>query len=110
MLDQHLQRLVRFTQLSSLQRFMQQITDGYLVKYFASCVVRGAGGGGRGFEGLPGGVGRLEALAGGREMAHPAAELYPGLCLLPTSPPPPARHARRPWWSTLPRSTSGRQR
>jgi hypothetical protein len=40
-LDQHLRRLVRFTRLSSLQRFLQQIADGYLVKYLASCVVRG---------------------------------------------------------------------
>ncbi|KAI8470101.1 MAG: ABC transporter transmembrane region 2-domain-containing protein [Monoraphidium minutum] len=37
-LDQHLRRLVRFGRLSSLQRFLQQIADGYLVKYGASCV------------------------------------------------------------------------
>ena len=37
-LDQHLRRLVRFGALSSLQRFLQQIADGYFVKYFASCV------------------------------------------------------------------------
>lgn len=37
-LDQHLRRLVRYTRLSSLQRFLQQICDGYFVKYFASCV------------------------------------------------------------------------
>ncbi|GBF95731.1 hypothetical protein Rsub_08713 [Raphidocelis subcapitata] len=37
-LDQHLRRLVRFTRLSSLQRFLQQIADGYTVKYFASVV------------------------------------------------------------------------
>lgn len=37
-LNQHLQRLITFTRLSSFQRFMQQIADGYFVKYFASTV------------------------------------------------------------------------
>ena len=37
-LDQHLRRLVRYTRLSSLQRFLQQIADGYCVKYMASVV------------------------------------------------------------------------
>mmetsp|Transcript_5153 Transcript_5153/g.11220 ORF Transcript_5153/g.11220 Transcript_5153/m.11220 type:complete len:766 (-) Transcript_5153:214-2511(-) len=35
-LNQHLQRLVRYSGLSALQRFIQQIADGYCVKYFAS--------------------------------------------------------------------------
>eukprot|EP00878_Enallax_costatus_P017707 GHUV01018603.1.p1 GENE.GHUV01018603.1~~GHUV01018603.1.p1 ORF type:complete len:717 (+),score=197.45 GHUV01018603.1:325-2475(+) len=37
-LNQHLQRLITFSRLSSFQRFLQQIADGYCVKYFASCV------------------------------------------------------------------------
>lgn len=37
-LNQHLQRLITFTRLSSFQRFLQQIADGYFVKYFASTV------------------------------------------------------------------------
>eukprot|EP00775_Hariotina_reticulata_P002919 gene2919-3206_t len=37
-LNQHLQRLITFSRLSSFQRFLQQIADGYFVKYFASCV------------------------------------------------------------------------
>ncbi|KAF6263148.1 ABC transporter transmembrane region 2-domain-containing protein [Scenedesmus sp. NREL 46B-D3] len=37
-LNQHLARLTTFSRLSSFQRFLQQIADGYFVKYFASCV------------------------------------------------------------------------
>ncbi|WIA08300.1 hypothetical protein OEZ85_007743 [Tetradesmus obliquus] len=37
-LNQHLARLITFSRLSSFQRFLQQIADGYFVKYFASCV------------------------------------------------------------------------
>eukprot|EP00879_Flechtneria_rotunda_P029463 GHRR01031871.1.p1 GENE.GHRR01031871.1~~GHRR01031871.1.p1 ORF type:complete len:337 (+),score=90.67 GHRR01031871.1:869-1879(+) len=37
-LNQHLARLITFGRLSSFQRFLQQIADGYFVKYFASCV------------------------------------------------------------------------
>lgn len=35
-LNQHLRRLVRYSGLSAFQRFIQNIADGYLVKYFAS--------------------------------------------------------------------------
>mmetsp|Transcript_28926 Transcript_28926/g.85644 ORF Transcript_28926/g.85644 Transcript_28926/m.85644 type:complete len:765 (-) Transcript_28926:338-2632(-) len=35
-LNQHLRRLVKYSGLSALQRFVQQIADGYLVKYLAS--------------------------------------------------------------------------
>ncbi|KAG1675038.1 hypothetical protein FOA52_002695 [Chlamydomonas sp. UWO 241] len=35
-LNRHLRRLVEYGRLSSFQRFLQQIADGYLVKYFAS--------------------------------------------------------------------------
>ncbi|GAX78160.1 hypothetical protein CEUSTIGMA_g5602.t1 [Chlamydomonas eustigma] len=35
-LNQHLRRLVKYSDLSAVQRFFQQIVDGYLVKYFAS--------------------------------------------------------------------------
>lgn len=37
-LNQHLRRLVQFGRLSALQRFLQQIADGYCIKYFASVV------------------------------------------------------------------------
>jgi ABC-type uncharacterized transport system fused permease/ATPase subunit len=37
-LDRHLRRLVQYARLSSFQRFLQQIADGYFVKYLASCV------------------------------------------------------------------------
>jgi hypothetical protein len=37
-LDGHLRRLVRYGRLSSLQRLMQGVMDGYAVKYLASCV------------------------------------------------------------------------
>lgn len=37
-LNQHLRRLVDYSGLSALQRFMQQMADGYFVKYLASCV------------------------------------------------------------------------
>eukprot|EP00798_Chlamydomonas_sp_ICE-L_P012747 gene12747-15996_t len=36
-LNQHLQRLVKYSGLSALQRCIQQVADGYFVKYFASC-------------------------------------------------------------------------
>ena len=35
-LNQHLKRLVKYSGLSALQRCVQQVADGYLVKYFAS--------------------------------------------------------------------------
>lgn len=35
-LNQHLKRLVKYSGLSALQRCIQQVADGYLVKYFAS--------------------------------------------------------------------------
>ncbi|KAG2489276.1 hypothetical protein HYH03_012296 [Edaphochlamys debaryana] len=35
-LNQHLRRLLRYTGLSALQRGVQQVADGYFVKYFAS--------------------------------------------------------------------------
>ncbi|KAG2422832.1 hypothetical protein HXX76_011647 [Chlamydomonas incerta] len=35
-LNQHLRRLLRYTGLSALQRGIQQVADGYFVKYFAS--------------------------------------------------------------------------
>ncbi|GFR51705.1 hypothetical protein Agub_g14150 [Astrephomene gubernaculifera] len=35
-LNQHLRRLTRYTGLSALQRGIQQVADGYFVKYFAS--------------------------------------------------------------------------
>lgn len=35
-LNQHLRRLLRYTGLSALQRGLQQVADGYFVKYFAS--------------------------------------------------------------------------
>ena len=41
-LDQHLRRLVRFGALSSFQRALQGVADGYLVKYLASVVALGA--------------------------------------------------------------------
>lgn len=37
-LNSHLQRLLRHARLSALQRFFQQVFDGYFVKYFASVV------------------------------------------------------------------------
>mmetsp|Transcript_27157 Transcript_27157/g.68274 ORF Transcript_27157/g.68274 Transcript_27157/m.68274 type:complete len:690 (-) Transcript_27157:56-2125(-) len=37
-LNQHLQRLTRFSHLSSLQRFFQQICDQYFIKYMASVI------------------------------------------------------------------------
>ena len=37
-LNQHLYRLLRHNKLSALQRFVQQVFDGYFVKYFASVV------------------------------------------------------------------------
>ncbi|KAK9805964.1 hypothetical protein WJX73_009234 [Symbiochloris irregularis] len=37
-LNQHLQRMLRHSRLSALQRFFQQVCDGYFVKYFASVV------------------------------------------------------------------------
>lgn len=37
-LNQHLRRLVRYSSLSALQRFLQHIADGYFIKYFASVV------------------------------------------------------------------------
>ncbi|CAD7694908.1 unnamed protein product [Ostreobium quekettii] len=37
-LNQHLHRLLRYTELSAFQRFLQKMTEGYLVKYFASCI------------------------------------------------------------------------
>lgn len=37
-LNQHLYRLLRHSKLSALQRFVQQVFDGYFVKYFASVV------------------------------------------------------------------------
>ncbi len=38
MLNAHLRRLVRYAGLSSAQRFLQHIADGYCVKYGASVV------------------------------------------------------------------------
>jgi len=35
-LNQHLRRLLNYTRLSALQRAIQQVADGYFVKYFAS--------------------------------------------------------------------------
>ena len=35
-LNQHLRRLLRYSGLSAFQRFIQQIADSYLVKYFAT--------------------------------------------------------------------------
>ncbi|KAK9815509.1 hypothetical protein WJX72_004862 [[Myrmecia] bisecta] len=37
-LNQHLYRLLRHAKLSAFQRFIQQVFDGYFVKYFASVV------------------------------------------------------------------------
>ncbi|KAL6759951.1 ABC transporter transmembrane region 2-domain-containing protein [Haematococcus lacustris] len=37
-LNQHLRRLLQYSRLSAFQRFVQQISDGYFVKYFASVV------------------------------------------------------------------------
>ncbi|CAD7698307.1 unnamed protein product [Ostreobium quekettii] len=37
-LNQHLHRLLRYTELSAFQRFVYKMTEGYLVKYFASCI------------------------------------------------------------------------
>ena len=37
-LNQHLYRLLRHNKLSAFQRFVQQVFDGYFVKYFASVV------------------------------------------------------------------------
>lgn len=37
-LNQHLFRLLRHAKLSSFQRFLQQILDGFFVKYLASVV------------------------------------------------------------------------
>ena len=37
-LNQHLYRLLRHAKLSSFQRFLQQIMDGFFIKYLASVV------------------------------------------------------------------------
>ena len=37
-LNYHLERLVKHTHLSALQRFVQQVFDGFAVKYMASAV------------------------------------------------------------------------
>ncbi|KAH9320600.1 hypothetical protein KI387_015239 [Taxus chinensis] len=37
-LNDHLHRLIRHSQLSTVQRFLQQVADGYAVKYLASII------------------------------------------------------------------------
>ncbi len=37
-LNYHLERMVKHTHLSALQRFVQQVFDGFAVKYMASAV------------------------------------------------------------------------